>query len=58
MSASGPSSPLVLPSGDYFLQFFFSKKFFREYHQSVKAFGSKAGPNFVRPDLGLSLLQR
>ena len=33
-------------------------KFFQEYHQSVKPFGSRSGPTFVGPDLGPNCLQR
>ena len=33
------------------------KKFFQEYHQSVKQFGSRSGPTFC-PDLGPNCLQR
>ena len=36
----------------------FFKKFFQEYHQSVKQFGSRSGPTLVGPDLGPKRLQR
>ena len=34
----------------------FFEKFFQEYHQSVKQFGSRSGQCFVEPDLALNCL--
>ena len=35
----------------FFFKINFFKNNFQEYHQSVKQFGSRSGPSFVRPDL-------
>ena len=47
----------VLLTADFFQNHLF-KKFFQEYHQSVKQFGSRSGPTFVGPDLSPNCLQR
>ena len=41
------------------VDFYFSncfEKLFKEYHQSIKQFGSRSGLAFSGPDLGLSLV--
>ena len=48
---------LFLSSADFFKINFF-EKFFHEYHQSVKQFGSRSGPTFVGPDLVTNCLQK
>ena len=47
-----------LSSADFFFKINFFEKFFQEYHQSVKQFGSRSGPTIVGPDLGLNCLQK
>ena len=47
----------VLSSVDFFKIIFF-EKFFQEYHQSVKQFGSRSDNCSVWPDLGQNCLQR
>ena len=41
-----------------FLKISFLKKIFQDHYQSVKQFGSRSGPTFVRPDMGPNCLQR
>ena len=47
----------LLSSADFFQNQLF-KKFFQEYHQSVKQFGSRSGRHIVGPDLNPNCLQR
>ena len=47
-----------LSSADIFFNTNFFEKFFQEYHQSVKQFGSSQAPQNVGPDLGPNCLQR
>ena len=45
---SNSLAPGYLSSADFFLKINFFKKFFQEYHQSVKQFGPRSGLTFCR----------
>ena len=57
-----------LPTGNFFMHFCrllifpilinFFEKFFQEYHQSVKQFGSRSSQHFDMPDLGPNLFAK
>ena len=47
-----------LSSADFFFKINFFERFFQEYHQIVKQFGSRSPRRFVGSDFGLNCLQR
>ena len=46
-----------LLSAEFFFKINFFDKFFQEYHQSVKQYGSSSDPTFCGPDFGPNCLQ-